>query len=282
VNVTPSRWLLTALLLCGSLQAAELRVCQHDASRYAYRLELTRLILERTEVTHGALHVAPADGVDPPQERCLAQLRAGMVDLAYVPPNAERLRDLRMIPFDLHAGMLGYRLLLIHRQDAPRFARVKTLDDLRRLRGGFGSQWSDYPLFALNRLPVVGSAHPENLLAMLAERRFDYYHRALHEAWDEVGDYPERYPELMVEPGLALVYPLPVYFTFNRAEPELRQRFEEGLTLIQADGSFRELFLRHFGEQLRRSKLAQRRLLILQSYLPEGLPATDNRFWLRP
>lgn len=277
--MTLPRWLLTGLLCCGGLQAAELRVCQHDAGRYAYRLELTQLILERTAATHGELRIAPAAGVDPPQERCLAQLRSGMVDLAYIPPNAERLRDLSMIPFDLHAGMLGYRLLLIHRADAPRFAQVKTLDDLRQLRGGFGSQWSDFPLFALNRLPVVGSSHPENLLAMLAERRFDYYHRALSEAWQEVGDHPERHPELMIESDLALFYPLPVYFAFNRAEPGLKQRFAEGLVLIQADGSFHALFQRHFGEQVRRSRLNQRRLIILQSDLPADLPAADSRFW---
>lgn len=279
--MTLARWLLIGLLLCSGLQAAELRVCQHDASRYAYRLELVRLILERTAATYGELHVVAAEANDPPQERCLAQLRAGMVDLAYVPPNTERLRDLSMIPFDLHAGMLGYRLLLIHRDDAPRFAQVQSLDDLRRLRGGFGSQWSDYPLFALNQLPVVGTAHPENLLAMLAGRRFDYYHRALHEAWQEVGDHPEQHPTLMIEPNLALFYPLPVYFAFNRGEPELKQRFTEGLALIQADGTFQALFLRHFGEQVRRSRLNQRRLLILQSDLPAGLPAADSRFWLQ-
>ncbi|MGL4316129.1 MAG: substrate-binding periplasmic protein, partial [Pseudomonas sp.] len=258
------------------------RVCQHDLGRYGYRIELANLILARTATTYGELKIAAPSHSDPPQDRCLAQLRAGMVDLAYVPPNAQRLRDFAMLKFDLHAGMLGYRLLLINRQDAARFAQVRTLDDLRQLRAGFGSQWSDFPLFALNRLPVVGSAHPENLLAMLAERRFDYYHRAVHEAWQEVGDHPEQQPRLMIEPDLALVYSLPVYFAFNRAEPELRQRFEEGLALIQADGSFRELFLRHFGEQIRRSRLSQRRLLILQSDLPEGLPAADSRFWLQP
>ena len=264
--------------------AGELRVCQHDPGRYGYRIELAKLILARTAATHGDLTIAAASDPsgDPPQERCLAQLRAGMVDLAYVPPNAQRLRDFDMLRYDLHAGMLGYRLLLINRQDAARFAQVRTLDDLRQLRGGFGSQWSDFPLFALNRLPVVGSAHPENLLAMLVERRFDYYHRAVPEAWQEVGDHPAQHPQLMVEPSLALVYPLPVYFTFRRGDEDLKQRFSEGLALIQADGSFRELFLRHFGEQLRRSKLAQRRLLILQSDLPQGLPAADSRFWMRP
>ncbi|MBC9251925.1 hypothetical protein A9179_16765 [Pseudomonas alcaligenes] len=275
-------WLLTALLLCSGLAADELRVCQHDAGRYAYRIELANLILARTAASYGAMTIAAASGDDPPQERCLAQLRAGMVDLAYVPPNAQRLHDFDMLRFDLHAGLLGYRLLLINRQDAARFAQVRSLDELRQLRGGFGSQWSDFPLFALNRLPVVGSAHPENLLAMLAEHRFDYYHRAVAEAWQEVGDHPEQHPQLMIEPSLALVYPLPVYFTFNRDRPELRQRFAEGLALIQADGSFQALFLRHFGEQLQRSQLAQRRLLILQSDLPEGLPAADSRFWLRP
>lgn len=273
---------LVALLCGGSAAADELRVCQHDLGRYGYRIELANLILARTAATYGELKIGPPSRSDPPQDRCLAQLRAGMVDLAYVPPNAQRLSDFNMLKFDLHAGMLGYRLLLINRQDAARFAQVRTLDDLRQLRGGFGSQWGDFPLFALNHLPVVGSAHPENLLAMLAERRFDYYHRAVHEAWQEVGEHPERHPQLMVEPSLALVYPLPVYFTFRRGDEELKQRFSEGLALIQADGSFHELFLRHFGEQLRRSQLTQRRLLVLQSDLPQGLPAADKRFWLQP
>lgn len=277
-------WAFALLALAGAACAqepqAELRVCQHEAGRYGYRIELANLILARTAVSHGDLVIAPAIGEDPPQERCLLQLRDGEVDLAYVPPNAERLSHFDMLPFDIHAGMLGYRLLLIRREDAARFAQVRSLEDLRQFRGGFVSQWSDFSRFALNGLPVVGTSRPENLLAMLGSHRFDYYHRAVHEAWPELDASASQYPNLMVEPNLALVYQLPVYFTFSRDNPVLRERFEEGLRLIQADGSFQALLFRHFGKQVLRSRLNERRLLILENDLPEDLPAADSRFWL--
>ncbi|WP_439886619.1 substrate-binding periplasmic protein [Pseudomonas sp. MBLB4123] len=281
------RWLLTVALFCCARLAlaqdeSELRVCQTEPGKYAYRIELANLILARTAGRYGERRITPRQGVDPSQKRCLALLRQGLVDLAYVPPTAERLRDFAVLPFDLHNGMLGYRVLLIHRADAQRFAQVRSLDDLRQLRGGFGRQWGDFALFARNRLPVVGIAHPENLLPMLAKRRFDYYHRGLHEAWQELQANAERYPELMVEPNLALVYDLPVFFTFNREDRRLRQRFAEGLASIRADGSFRELFLRHFGHLAELARLHERRWLPIDYPTPPGLPPRDTSLWLQP
>ena len=275
---------LLSLYLCAlaSASADELRVCQQDPSKYAYRIELANLILARTDERYGELRIRFHDRADPAQDRCLALLADGLVDLAYVPPSDARLREFAVIPFDLHSGMLGYRLLLINRADAQRFASVNSLEDLRRFTGGFGSQWSDFPLFAHNRLPVVGVAQADNLLAMLNGRRFDYYHRGLLEAWREVAAHRDSYPLLMVEPHLALAYAQPVYFTFNRADAQLKRRFEEGLAQIRSDGSYHQLFLRHFGELVRQSRLSERRLIRLQSEAPAGLPEADSSFWLQP
>ncbi|WP_068829716.1 substrate-binding periplasmic protein [Pseudomonas sp. BMS12] len=275
---------LLPLYLCSQAfaSAGELRVCQQDPSKYAYRIELANLILARTAERYGELRIVARDHADPSQDRCMALLADGLVDLAYVPPSDARLRDFAVIPFDIHSGMLGYRLLLINRADAQRFAAVNSLDDLRRFTGGFGSQWSDFPLFANNSLPVVGVAQADNLLAMLNSRRFDYYHRGLHEAWQEVAAHRDIYPLLMVEPHLALAYSQPVYFTFNRTNTQLKQRFEEGLAQIRSDGSYRQLFLRHFGELVRQSRLSERRVIRLQSETPAGLPGADSDFWLQP
>ncbi len=117
---------------------------------------------------------------------------------------------------------------------------------------------------------------------MLNGRRFDYYHRGLHEAWREVAAHRDSYPLLMVEPHLALAYAQPVYFTFNRADAQLKRRFEEGLAQIRSDGSYHQLFLRHFGELVRQSRLSERRLIRLQSEAPAGLPEADSSFWLQP
>jgi len=272
---------LTLLLLCACAgQAADLRLCHLQRYADAYRLELTELILARTAATFGPQRIASPEQADPPQERCLHLLQNQQVDLAFVPPTAERLRDFAVIPVDLHQGMLGYRLLLIRRDQAERFARVQTLEDLRQLRGGFGSQWGDFSVFAANGLPVVGMANPNNLLAMLSQGRFDYYHRGLHEAWSDLAHHPE-YPNLMVEPHLALVYPMPVYFTFHRHDQALRQRFEEGLRLIQADGSLEALFQRHFGAIADRAGLSRRRLIPLDYPASADLPASPSPAWLK-
>ncbi|MFZ3182701.1 MAG: hypothetical protein WA173_00965 [Pseudomonas sp.] len=272
--------LLGRLFTAQPTYAAELQLCQHAADKYAYRLELTKLILARTAERYGELSIAPSAQADPAQERCLMMLRDGLVDLAFVPPTDQRLRDFAMLPYDLHAGMLGYRVLLIHEADAERFARVNNLADLRQLTGGFGSQWSDFVLFARNQLPVVGVANPANLLAMLNKHRFDYFHRGLNEAWRELDAHANEFPDLIVEPHLALVYELPVYFTFNRRNPQLKQRFEEGLAQVQADGSLRELFLRHYGEIAEQAQLQKRTLIPLNYPNPAGLAPTDTRLWL--
>jgi len=273
--------LFVSLFSRSTLADHQLQVCQHAAQKYAYRLELAELILARTAAAYGETHIQPRAQADPSQERCLNMLRDGQVDLAFVPPTVERLRDFAVIPYDLHNGMLGYRVLLIRKTDAERFASVTSLADLRQLQGGFGSQWGDFSLFARNRLPVVGSANPDNLLAMLGKRRFDYFHRGLHEAWQELEANPQARDELMVEPHLALIYNLPVYFTFNHTDSRLKHRFEQGLAQVQADGSLRALFLRHFGQLAKQAQLEQRILIPLDYPNPPGLPAPDTNLWLQ-
>lgn len=264
------------------LSAGELRLCQQAPDKYAYRLELTELILQRTAARYGQLSIAPSTQADPTQERCLVMLRDGLVDMAFVPPTAQRLHDFAVIPTDLHAGMLGYRLLLIHRDSAARFAQINNLEQLRQLTGGFGNQWGDFSVFATNELPVVGMANPNTLLAMLNKHRFDYFHRGLHEAGADLQAHAEEFPDLMVEPHLALVYDLPVYFTFNQANQQLKQRFTDGLAQIQADGSFQTLFLRHYGKIAKQAQLHKRTLIKLKHLNPAGVVPIDTHLWLQP
>lgn len=266
----------------SSAEPQVLTLCQADPQRYAYRMALTRLLLARTAAPGERTELRPyAPGPDPTQERCLGLLRQGLVDLVYLPPQAELLREFSAIPFDLHQGMLGYRLLLIHKKDQARFAAVHDLAGLRQLTGGFGRQWADFALFERNQLPVVGVAQGQSLLAMLQSGRFQYFHRGLHEAWAELEANPQL-DQLMVEPHLALHYRFPVYYLFRKDRAALRQRMERGLALIQADGSFAALFRQHFQAIARRAQLGNRTILEIDAPLPPGLPPEDSRLWLAP
>nr|WP_316638451.1 hypothetical protein [uncultured Roseateles sp.] len=274
-------WLAVCLLLPGFATADNLHICQADSGRYGYRIALAQLILDRTRApgTRADRLIPFAAGSDPSQDRCLALLRQGQVRLLYLPPSEERLAEFDAIKIDLHQGILGYRLLLIHKKDQELFAQVQGLDQLRNLVGGFGAQWTDFKLFERNGLPVVGVGKTDSLLAMLEAGRFQYFHRGLHEAWAELEQHPEL-GQLMVEPRLALAYPLPVYFLFNKKDVALRQRFERGFQIIRNDGSFKALFLREFGPTLARAQL-KRRLIIRVDYPPPaGVPPAEPPFWL--
>lgn len=274
-------WLAACLLLPGLVAGDNLRICQADSSRYGYRIALAQLILDKTRLPGTRIdRLLPlATGRDPSQDRCLALLRQGEVSLLYLPPSEERLAEFDAIKIDLHQGILGYRLLLIHRKDQELFAQVQGLEQLRNLVGGFGAQWTDFKLFERNGLPVVGVSQTENLLAMLEAGRFQYFHRGLHEAWAELEQHPEL-TQLMVEPRLALAYPLPVYFLFNKKDVALRQRFERGLQIIRNDGSFKALFLREFGPTLARAQLKRRLIIRIDYPLPGGVPPAEPPFWL--
>ncbi|EQM70093.1 transporter substrate-binding domain-containing protein [Pseudomonas tohonis] len=265
-------------LLPVAFAGQQLRVCQQSPVTYAYRIELANLILARTAERYGEASIVTSQAPDPSQERCLAMLKAGQVDLAYVPPNRERLADFRMLPVDMHQGLLGYRVLIIRKDRQADFAGVKDLDGLRRLTGGFGSQWSDFPLFARNQLPVLGMANPGNLLPMLEQRRFDYFHRGLSEAWAEVEANRAALPDLTVEQHLALKYPMPVYFTFAKGNQLLVKRFTEGFEQIRADGSFQALFLRHHGYLIDKAKMPGRLVIELESDLPGQFPDSGDGF----
>ncbi|WP_419905013.1 hypothetical protein [Kiloniella sp.] len=185
------------------------------------------------------------------------------------------------VKIDIHNGMLGYRVFLIDRKNKEKFSSIKTLTDLRNFKGGFGSQWGDFKIFALNELPVVGVARTEHLTTMLVNGRFDYFHRGLNEAWAEVEEQKARIPSLMVEETIALIYDLPVYFMFKKTNYLLKERFQLGFELIHQDGSFHALFMKHFGDISRMAAMEKRTIIRIKYPGPPGLPPIDTHLWLK-
>lgn len=282
MKVLFARLILTVLLLAtAEAGAIELRVCKIKEARTDYRTELLLLLMARTAGRGERVTLLPyEEGGWPTQERCLALLRERKIDVVPMTPTEPRLAEFAVIKTDIQNGMLGYRLLLINKKDQAMFAQVNSLQDLRRLTAGFGQQWSDLPMFSLNGLPVVTAVEGKNLLAMLNIGRFQYFHRGLNEVWRELESAPSL-TELMIEPHLALAYHMPVYLMFNRQDTGLKQRFERGLALIEADGSFKALFQEKFGDLAERAQLSQRTVIDVDVPLPAGLPPRDTRFWLR-
>jgi len=273
--------LISILMIAATCTwAADVKVCQTEKAKYNYRIELANLILSKTASQYGPAKIIPFQKKDPTQARCIKLLEGKMIDVVYLPATEERLRKMDAIKTDIHNGMLGYRVFLINKNDKEKFSKVKTINDLRKFKGGFGSHWGDYKSFALNKLPVIGVAYTHGLLSMLSKRRFDYFHRGLHEAWTEIDANREQFPDLIVEESLALIYDFPVYFMFNQKNQALKKRFKEGFGIILKDGSFRQLYKEHFGHYAKKANIKNRTLIRIKHTTPKGLPEIDTNLWL--
>jgi len=84
----------------------------------------------------------------------------------------------------------------------------------------------------------------------------------------------------MVEETIALIYDFPVYFMFNKNNKKLKTRFEDGFKIILKDGSFRELYNRHFGHLAKKANLKNRQIIRIKYPVPQGLPPIDTSLWL--
>ena len=254
------------------------RYFQQDV-RYAYRTALLQLLLEQTK-DQGACDLSP-QFITVTQDRGLALLQEGRIDVVSMPTTLQRERELRPVRFDILRGLLGYRVLLIRKQQQADFAAVQSLEELRRFRLGFGSQWADLALLQYNGFNVIANPQYEPLFGMLARERFDAFPRGLNEAWQELSERQTKFPDLMVEPSLALNYPWPVYFFVQRDNQPLAERLQRGLMKAEADGSLRQLFMQHHGHLLQQANLAERRLFqLVNPALPPGTPKADTSWWL--
>lgn len=158
-------------------------------------------------------------------------------------------RSLR-VSIPILKDLLGYRRLLIRREDLDKFKRIRHADDLKQLVVGQAAGWVDVEIYRHNGYPVNDIANPATLFDMLAKKRFDYIPISLMEADTALNNRPDLAGELMLLPDITIYFPLPIIFYVNIHEPKLAERLETGLGQAKQDGSFERLFRSHFAHEL--------------------------------
>lgn len=255
-------------------------------SRYEYDWAVLRVALQKTEPRYGpfelrqSTHAMSSQRVA--QELLMPGGRINVFARATSPQLEQQYLPVRL-PID--KGLLGYRMFLVREADLPRFADVRTLDDLRKLRVGQGKDWIDVPILRKAGFPVVEGTNYPGLFAMLAAGRFDFFSRGIDEAQREFKERRAAYPQMAIEPTLLLQYPLPLYF-FTRRDAEgklLAQRITEGMEMMIKDGSLNALFEQYKGESIRAGGLQNRRVLHLHNpHLTPETPLSRSELWFNP
>ena len=287
-----NRWALlitVAVLFVRSaccLAADEVRLApgqSEDDRRHHYPHKVLRAALDATVESHGP-YVVRYTGPRMTRDRALLELTRGkLINVYRAPTRAEWEQKAIPIRIPIRKGLLGYRLLLINRQDAPNYARIETVEALMRLRAGMGSQWTVTRVMRELGFEVVTSPDYEGLFAMLAAKRFDYFPRGINEVFTEVEHRAERFPEMMIEPTKAIYSVTPTYLFVSPGEPKLADRIRDGLEKVIEDGTLDRLFEEEHGEAIQRAGLAERTIFHAPNpLLDPRTPLDREELWFKP
>ncbi|OUR71869.1 hypothetical protein A9Q78_08635 [Methylophaga sp. 41_12_T18] len=251
-----------------------------DDARRSDVIYLMHEALKRTEYKYGLFVLRPAD-VDVNYKRAIQMIRKeDRITVAWFDTTKQLEQTLLPVLIPIQKGIVGYRVLLIRSEDKDKFVDIDTVEELRQYKNGLVSGWVNEAVMTDNELPYVTSINYEDLFRMLAVGRFDYFSRGVVEAYAELEDRIEAFPNLMVEKHILLHYAKPMYLFTSKNRPVLNKRLTEGLLMLIEDGSFEKIFCQFHGDSIRNANLNERVNIQLKSNLLLPSAPTDKKFWL--
>ncbi|MGR5132432.1 ABC transporter substrate-binding protein [Vibrio alfacsensis] len=176
-----------------------------------------------------------------------------------------------MLPKPLCRGLLGCRVLIIHKNKLSEFSSVNE-KQLKQLSVGIPATWADADLFRVNHYNVIEQGSLEERLIAVQNGECDYMALGANEAEAILVEYGHLTPDLVVEPSLLLYYPFPLVFYCHPEQAALLADVEHGLEQCCATGELDMLFEQTYGADVRAVKLHQRRVFHLTNpILPSEL-----------
>lgn len=241
-----------------------------------YPLILLRTALKRSGYKYTLTPAAEVLG----QNRVLKEIEKGTIDVTWTMTDKEREERLLPIRVPLFKGLFGWRVMFINEQNLAHLSQLKTLDDLKSIYFLQGQDWPDTKILRDNGLVVSTSLDLEFLFVMLERGRGDLFPRSILEIKDEYAVFKNQMP-LAVLPQLMLKYKSPIYFFFNKNDPEIAKAVNKGLKIMRETGEFDELFYKYNGEIIKNAHLHDKIVIELRNYdLPRLTPVNDKSLWL--
>lgn len=243
------------------------------ASRQHYEREILDAVLAAS-ATKGAVTVAESRADYPLAEDEASVFRSKGFDIFGTVAGNQKLAHEQkiLIPLPLMKGLLGYRILIIRKADAQKFAAIKSAGELKKLRMGIPSTWADAGLFRHNGYPVEEKGSFDDLFTRLENNEFDYVTFGANEVSGVFAERAAASGKLIIEPSLLVYYPFPLVFYVNPQQPALAERVTRGLQAIAGNGELDRIFNRYYGDLLAQLHVAKRTRITLENpILPEAM-----------
>ena len=244
--------------------------------------EILRMALEKTVAEFGPFKLREStqntNGL-----RYLSNLaRDSDLNVVWSSTSVEKERNYLPIRIPLRKGILGYRVVLVHKGNQALLKNLRDLDDLKKLTVGQGVGWDDVKLYQENGIKVVEAKY-SNLFRMLSYKRFDIFPRGIGEVFNELAKESRQNPDLVVDENILIYYPWPYYFFVSQSNTKLHKRLELGLQKMLKDGSFDAIFWKYNGKAIEAANFKKRHVIYMQNHLlPKETPLNNASLWFRP
>jgi hypothetical protein len=285
-------WLLLFLPVSLNCLAHEVILAKPKSEKdprqaYVYTLLNTALNYKQTETARTNNHphsytVTYSEKVHSRERIKVLMMEGRSLDIQATATRPDWENDLLVIRIPIYKGLLGYRILLIHKDSQPKFSAITHIDQLKAMDAVLGSQWSITPVWKGYGFKTITNVDYESLFKIINFERADYFPRGANEVLQEYNQFFPTYTNLAIEEDLAIYLPLPMYFFVTPHKPELAKHLEHQLERMVTDGEFDHLFFKHFGTKIHELKMSKRRTFFLNNpKLPEATPLHRKELWYK-
>jgi len=213
------------------------------------------------------------------QGRALKELSFGeFIDLNWSVTTIAREKMLLPIRIPIYQGLIGWRVFFIQQGNQDKFDQINNIEDLKEFTAVQRFDWPDHQILKINKLPVEGNISYKQQSLVVKDGIVDYFPLSAIEIY--YAAKAEINKPLLIESNLVLKYPSAYYFFVRPENYELANIIQKGFDQAIDDGSYNELFLRHFGEDLQKVNLKQRKVINLYNPLfPISEEMNNKKYW---
>ncbi len=236
--------------------------------RQDYELEVLKAVLASTESDYGPWKIEESIVDYPGNEESLVFSEKNH-DLFVTIAGNQKFKEGGMIsiPKPLTKNLLGYRILIIREDDSRVFNDISDADDLRQLKHGIPSTWSDATIFRHNEYPVVEDGDFDDIFERLESGLFDYSAFGANEVLSVFEKRASKQNGLIIDDNIMLYYPFPLVFYVNPERLDLSKRIEQGLQRIEESGALDDIFDTYYSNVVEELNLDQREIFVLENPL---------------
>jgi hypothetical protein len=169
-----------------------------------YFTDVLELAIDKSIVKYGPAKLQTVN-LPMQQQRQFKSLDDQRLDVMWTMTSRALEKEALPIRIPLLRGLLGYRVLVIRKNQAQQFSSMTQLEQLKKLTAVQGYGWTDVQILQDNGFNVEESSWYDSIYKSLNAGYYDYFPRSILEAQSELAQF--EYDDLMIDRHHLIYYP---------------------------------------------------------------------------